>query len=118
MDIQVYNKIKKILETARSQAYYAVNHFMVNSYWNIGKVIADSVGGDKRAQYGAGIIKELSKRLTSEYGKGFDKTNLGRMKQFYLMFPNVDAVRQQLSWSHYRMIMKVEKESARNFYLK
>lgn len=90
---------------------------MVEAYWNIGRIIIDSQNGEMRAEYGKESIKQLSRLLTDEFGKGFDVTNLGRMKQFYLMFQNLDALRQDLSWSHYRLIMKVETENARHFYL-
>jgi len=116
MDTRLYAEVRDVLALARSKAYAAVNFAMVEAYWNIGRLIAGTVGGD-RAEYGAGVIRELAARLTTDFGKGFDKTNLSRMRQFYLMFPNVDALRQQLNWSHYRMIMKVENPNARQFYL-
>ena len=114
---KLYQSIKKIIDTARTKAYTAVNFAMVEAYWNIGKLINESIGSDERAEYGMGIIQNLSKRLTKDFGQGFDKTNLGRMRQFYLLFPIVDALRQQLSWTHYRLILKIENEAARRFYL-
>ena len=113
----LYQNIKIVLDTARTKAYTAVNFAMVEAYWHIGKLINESIGNDERAEYGTGVIQNLSKRLTKDFGKGFDKTNLGRMRQFYLQFPIVDALRQQLSWTHYRLILKVENEAARQFYL-
>ncbi|MCL2232890.1 MAG: PDDEXK nuclease domain-containing protein [Treponema sp.] len=117
IDTDLYQNIKSILNTARAKSYTAVNFIMVEAYWNIGKLINESIGSDGRAEYGMGIMRSLSTRLTKDFGKGFDKTNLSRMRQFNLLFPNVDAVRQYLSWSHYRLIMKVENETARHFYL-
>jgi len=117
IETNLYKSIKNILDTARAKAYQAVNFAMVEAYWNIGKLIVENIGEDGRAEYGMGVIRNISSRLTKDFGKGFDKTNLSRMRQFYLMFPNVDALRQHLSWSHYRLIMKVENKSARQFYL-
>ena len=117
LDTSLYQSIKSVIDAARAKAYAAVNFAMVEAYWNIGRLIAEKVGEDERAEYGIGVISNLSRRLTKEFGKGFDKTNLSRMRQFYLLFPNVDALRQQLSWTHYRMIMKVENPNAREYYL-
>jgi len=91
---------------------------MVEAYWNIGRLIVEKQGGTERAVYGDGLIAGLAEQLTSEYGRGFDKSNLSRMRQLYLVFPKVDALRQQLSWTHYRLILKVDNERARAFYLK
>jgi len=115
MDVQVYNKIKEILETARSKAYYAINFAMVEAYWNIGKEISEEVG--ERAEYGENLLQNLSKKLTKEIGKGFTVRSLRFMRQFYNTFPIRNALRTELSWTHYRLIMKVENETARNFYL-
>ena len=117
VDAELYENIKNVLNLARSKAYAAINFAMVEAYWNIGRLIVETIGEDARAEYGEGIIKFLSMKLTKEFGKGFDKTNLSRMRQFYLLFPNVDALRQQLTWTHYRMIMKVENDYARQFYI-
>ncbi|MEW6419074.1 MAG: DUF1016 N-terminal domain-containing protein [Nitrospirota bacterium] len=69
-------------------------------------------------EYGAALIEELSKRLITEYGQGFNKTNLWYMKQFYLAFKNLHALRGELTWTHYRLLLKVEKEEVRqcSFY--
>src|SRR5262249_19477705 len=72
--------------------------------------------GEKRAGYGKGILAELSARLKSEFGKGFDPSNLSMMRAFYLTYPIFDAVRQELSWTHYRLLLRVEKPEARAFY--
>jgi predicted nuclease of restriction endonuclease-like (RecB) superfamily len=117
IDKNLYQNIKSVLENARAKAYAAVNFAMVEAYWHIGRLIDENVGVDGRAEYGMGVIRNLSLRLTKDFGKGFDKTNLSRMRQLYLLFPNVDALRQQLTWSHYRMIMKVENPRAREYYL-
>lgn len=113
----LYKNIKNRLEEARAKAYSAVNIHMVKAYWEIGKIIHDAQGGNDRSEYGKELINELSKKLTIEYGKGFDKSNISRMRKFYVLFNNVDAVRQELSWTHYRLLLKVEDSKKREFYI-
>ena len=114
----IYSRVRKILETARSSAYRAVNFAMVQAYWHIGREIVEGEQrGKQRAEYGSALIEELSKRLSVEYGQGFNKTNLWYMKQFYLSFKNLHALRGELTWTHYRLLLKVEKEEVRQFYL-
>jgi len=114
----VYSGIKKILEEARSTAYRAVNFAMVQEYWNIGRVIVeDEQKGKEKADYGKKLIKKLSKRLKADFGKGFDPSNLCYMRSFFLAFPILDAVRRELTWTHYRLLLKIEKENSRSFYL-
>ena len=117
MDIQFNNHIKEILTSARNRVYSAANFAMVEAYWNIGKSIVEQQGGEARAEYGAQLIKALSKQMTADFGKGFTISNLKYMRQFYLTFPNGHALRGELSWTHYRLLMKVENEKARQFYL-
>lgn len=113
-----YQSIRQILEKARSAVYRSINFAMVLAYWNIGKVIVDEEQhGKERAEYGKALIKELSLRITKEYGKGFDETNLRNIRQFYLTFPNCDALRRELTWTHYRLLLRIEKEDTRNFYM-
>ena len=84
---------------------------MLNLYWNIGKIIIDIQKGDKRASYGNAILDKLSKKLTNEFGKGFSKKKLERMRKFYISFPIATTVSSQLSWSHYlELIDTVEEE--------
>lgn len=90
---------------------------MVFAYWQIGKMIVDKQGGEDRAEYGSGLIKELSQQMTRDFGKGFDERNLELMRQFYRSFPNPNTVCTQLSWSHLRLLMRVNGEKARNFYI-
>ena len=117
MDVQFYNHIKEILTAARNKVYASANYAMVEAYWNIGKSIVEQQGGEARAEYGAELMQELSKQMTADFGKGFTVTNLKYMRQFYLTFPNGHALRGELSWTHYRLLMKVENEKARLFYL-
>lgn len=116
MNEKFYNEIKNILSTARNKVYKTANFAMVEAYWNIGKSIIEEQGGNEKAEYGAGLLKELSKQMTQDFGKGFTVTNLKYMRQFYLMFPNGHALRDELSWTHYRLLIKVENDNAREFY--
>lgn len=113
----LYEEIRQILDQSRNKAYRAVNNTMVEAYWLIGHKIVEAQDGEESAQYGKAIIKELSADLTTEYGKGFDETNLRRMRKFYLLFKNRDTLCHDLTWSHYRALLKVENETAREFYI-
>ena len=117
MENNFYNEIKNILISARNTVYKTANFAMVEAYWNIGKRIIDEQGGKDTAEYGQGLLQELSKQMTKDFGKGFTVANLKNMRQFYLTFPNGYALRSELSWTHYRSLMRVENEKARNFYL-
>ena len=110
-------EIKNILNMARNKVYRTANFAMVEAYWNIGKSIIEEQGGNEKAEYGTGLLKELSKQMTQDFGKGFTVTNLKYMRQFYLMFPNGHALRDELSWTHYRLLIKVENDNAREFYM-
>jgi len=112
------SEIKDILISAKKQVYVAVNSAMVQAYWLIGKrIVEEEQGGEKRAQYGKEIIKTLAKELSNEFGKGFDARELRRMRQFYLVFEKRDSLRPELSWSHYRVLIRIVNEKARKFYL-
>ncbi len=117
LDRSIYESIKEVLANAREKAYKAVNFAMVEAYWNVGKLIVEAQDGNERADYGDYILKNLSKELTAEFGKGFTVTNLKYMRQFYQTFPISHALRDQLSWTHYRLLMKLENEEIRNFYI-
>jgi predicted nuclease of restriction endonuclease-like (RecB) superfamily len=91
---------------------------MVQTYWNIGRLIVEEEQeGEQRAEYGKKLIKQLSEKLGSTYGKGFTETNLKYMRQFYNTFGKSHALRDKLSWTHYRLLLKVEKGGARKYYL-
>lgn len=180
----LYEEIKTILTDARQRSFRAVNFLMVEAYWNIGRLIVEEEQkGKRRADYGSFLIKELSKKLTNDFDKGFDQRNLWYMVKFYNAFPIVNALRSEsknsissklhalsgessdsirhaardkfrakenvnavsselqlpataigeavrhtsidlknylrpeLSWTHYRLLLKLEKEEARNFYM-
>ena len=114
----LYGAIRQVLETARQSAYKAVNFAMVQAYWQIGRLIVeDEQNGENRAEYGKKVLDSLAERLTADFGKGFDARELRRMRQFYLLFSKWDAVRPELSWTHYRLLLRVENEDARNWYM-
>ncbi|MDD2781059.1 PDDEXK nuclease domain-containing protein [Sulfuricurvum sp.] len=113
----LYLKIKNILQSARDNAYRHINFVMVEAYWNIGKqIVEDEQRGKDRAEYGSYLIKELSSRLTKDFGKGFTQQNLRNMRQFYNCFPIRSTLCSELSWSHYRLIMRVDNQQARLWY--
>ena len=114
----IYERIRSEVEKARQKVYATVNLTMVETYWNIGKQIYEAQDKSERAEYGKGLLKFLSQKLTKEFGKGFTVTNLKYMRQFYMAFPNSHSLSDQLSWTHYRMLLKVEDEKIRYFYLK
>ena len=140
----LYRDIRAVLESARSSAYRAVNTAMVQAYWQVGRLIVEhELGGRKRAAYGEAVLGDLSQRLTADFGRGFDPSNLRYMRLFFQRFPNRDAVRhrlpsqgirdalrlkstgtdapgalrQELSWTHYRMLLGVEDPQAREWYM-
>ena len=112
------NDISNILHAARKYVASSVNTAMVQAYWLIGKrIVMQEQNGTGRAEYGKQIIEKLSDALTKEFGKGFGITNLKYIRQFYVMFPIGHALRDELSWTHYRLLLRVEDENARTFYL-
>ena len=114
---ELYEQITSVLEEARGKAYRAVNSAMVRAYWEIGRRIVEEQGGEERAEYGKALVKELSKRLTADFGKGFTESNLWYMRQFYLVFPILHALRGELTWTHYRALVRVKDERARTWYM-
>ncbi|GHU91958.1 hypothetical protein FACS189476_12750 [Spirochaetia bacterium] len=112
----VYPSIRKTVLNAKTKVYTAINFAMVEAYWDIGRQITEEQG--ERAEYGKRLLQYLSERLTAEFGKGFTERNLQAMRQFYLAFPILHTLCAELSWSHYRLLMKISNEKRRNFYLK
>ncbi len=113
-----YNDIKDILQIAKNSAYKQINFIMVEAYYSIGKkIVNEEQSGKDRAKYGKAIIKELSKKLTQDFGKGFSERNLRNMRQFYMIFPIWQTVSAKLSWSHYQLLMRVENKKAREYYI-
>jgi predicted nuclease of restriction endonuclease-like (RecB) superfamily len=115
----LYLNVKNILQTARDTAYKQINFIMVEAYWNIGKqIVVEEQNGEDRAKYGSALIKELSKKLTLEFGKGFSQQSLRNMRQFYSFFPIHSTLWSELSWSHYKLIIRLKSKEARDYYAK
>ncbi len=114
----LYHSIAEILRNAQQRAYSAVNLSMIDAYWHIGqKIVEEEQQGNERAKYGDNLLQRLSQELSDEFGKGFNLTNLKYIRQFYLAFPIRHALRGELSWTHYRLLLKVQNEKARQYYL-
>lgn len=113
------DSIATIIEQARQHVRQSVNSAMVYSYWEIGRLIVeDEQQGEKRAAYGKAQLQRISTQLTERFGKGFDVSNLRNMRSFYLAFPIRDAVRRELSWTHYRTLLRIENPAVRQWYLR
>ncbi|TNG96343.1 DUF1016 domain-containing protein, partial [Pasteurellaceae bacterium UScroc31] len=114
---QLISNIADIITTARQQVRQTVNIAMVQSYWQIGRLIVEEEQqGEQRAQYGKHLLQAISQRLTEMFGKGFDVTNLRNMRLFYLAFPIRETVSLELTWSHYNRLAKIENVQARQWY--
>ncbi|HWH62990.1 MAG TPA: PDDEXK nuclease domain-containing protein [Ginsengibacter sp.] len=132
----LYSEIKNILLEARQSVYRSVNFVMIIAYWKIGKrIVEEEQKGKAKAAYGSALLKELSTQLTADFGKGYSETNLKYFRQFYLTFSSYEsshslsdkshitndqkshALRGELTWTHYRLLMKVDNVPARNYYL-
>lgn len=112
----LFHSIKEIILQSRQRVFRMANSTLLESYWNIGKLIVEQEQkGKKRAQYGKEVLKILADQLAIEFGKGFDYTNLTNMRKFYLSFPIFDALRQELSWTHYRLLCRLDSEEKRNY---
>lgn len=123
----VISDIKQIVAQSRQQAYAAVNQAMVQAYWQIGKrIVEEEQQGKERADYGKQLLKQLSVALTEEFGKGFSVQNIYYFRQFYLTFPEIFHTPcgkfatpwRILTWSHYRRLLSVTNDDARNWYLR
>ena len=103
---------------ARQKALRVVDTLQVQTCWNMGRhIIEYEQEGAARATYGKQLLSTLAKSLTQEFGKGFDVSNLRYMRLFYQAFAKCDALRHELSWTHYRTLLRVEKDSARQWYM-
>ena len=111
-------ELRTLIHTARQQALRAVDIIQVRTCWEVGRHIVEyEQGGADHAQYGERLLPRLAERLTAEFGKGFDVSNLRYMRLFYQAFPNCDALRHELSWTHYRILLRVDNPHARDWYL-
>ncbi len=113
---EVNSYVKKV-EIGKAIRETNANMELVECYWNVGRLIVEAQGGKDKSKYGNELLKDWSKKLTKEYGKGYDYTNLSRFRQLYLCFPIIGAVRQQLSWTIIRTILPIKDENKRNYYI-
>ena len=108
----------ELIRQARQRALRAVDTVQVQTCWELGRHIVEfEQGGATRAAYGKRLLSELARALTIEFGKGFDASNLRYMRLFYQAFPKCDALRHELSWTHYRTLLRVDSETARTWYM-
>ena len=137
MEPSLIGDVRSIIAQARLQAYPAINFAMVQAYWLVGKrIVEEDQGGEITAKHGDAVLTELSKVLAGEFGKGFSYSNLKNFRQFYLTFPavsnryavrsdlklaynvlKISELRKELSWTHYRLIMRVDNPIAREYYM-
>jgi predicted nuclease of restriction endonuclease-like (RecB) superfamily len=114
---RVYQQNRGILSEARHRAWQAVNEAMVRAYWEVGRaIVEEEQRGAVRAEYGKQLVEDLSKRLSGEFGKGFSRANLWDMRAFYQAYPILQTLSRELTWSHYRLLLRVERREARAFY--
>jgi predicted nuclease of restriction endonuclease-like (RecB) superfamily len=112
-----HEDIRKILAQARNKAYVAVNVAMVEAYWNVGRrIVEEEQSGEKKAAYGAYLLRDLSQKLTEDFGRGFSEQSLRNMRQFYLLFPIRSTLWSELTWSHYKLLIRIENKKAIDFY--
>ena len=113
---ETYSRIRNSVIAAQGRIYTAVNSAMVQAYWEIGEQIYIACGENDRAEYGKGLLRYLSEKLTAEFGTGFAVRNLQMMRKFYLMYQNANTLCSQLSWSHYRILMRISDDNRREWY--
>ena len=112
------HNLREVIRAGRQQALRAVDVVQVRTCWAVGHPIVEfEQGGAARAAYGRGLLERLARHLTAEFGKGFDASNLRYLRLFYAAFPNCDALRHELSWTHYRTLLRVEETAARQWYM-
>lgn len=118
MNNQLYNSVKELILVARQKVFRMANSSLLETYWQIGKLIVeDEQQGNTKAQYGKSTLKNLSQTLTLEFGKGYDESNLRNIRSFYKAFPIRDALRHELSWTHYRLLSRLDSGQKRDYYL-
>ncbi|MFN9727485.1 YhcG family protein [Acidovorax sp.] len=115
--LPLHETVRQLLLSVRSQVRQSVNTAMVQTYWQIGRLIVeDEQGGEKRAAYGRRVLEDLSKRLTDEFGGGFSVQSLWNYRQFYMTFSIPSALRRELTWTHYKSLIRIDNEQARDWY--
>ena len=115
---RLYRSVRKVIQEAQGVVSRVANWAMVEANWRVGfLIVEDEQKGMRKAEYGKAVLKDLAHRLTAEYGSGYDESNLRYMRLFYLAFPIRDALRHELSWTHYRSLTRVSDPIAREWYM-
>jgi predicted nuclease of restriction endonuclease-like (RecB) superfamily len=110
--------IKIIINEARSSAVRSINHALTLMYWHIGeRIVKEEQHGEERAKYGKKLVKELANSLQNEFGEGYSSTNLWLMRQLYLTFPILHSLSGELTWTHYKLLIRIEEQDKRGFYI-
>lgn len=114
---EIYLRITEIISASKKRIFNSLNSEIVKTYWMIGKeILEEEQQGQERAKYGSDLINKLSKKLTVEFGKGFTARNLWQMRKFYELYSIPHALRAELSWTHFRSLIKIEDPKKRSFY--
>lgn len=115
---KLYKSVRRVIQESRRVVSRVANFAMVETCWRVGHLIVeDEQQGSRKAEYGKAVLADLARRLTAEYGGGYDESNLRNMRSFYLAFPIRDALRHELNWTHYRHLMRVADPIAREWYM-
>ncbi len=120
MEKNYYNEIESFIkknEINKKRRVLEENYDTLNNFWNIGKLLVEAQGGEKRAKYGNELIKKWSLEYTKNYGKGYDATNLRRFRQFYLEFSKCGPLGHKLSWTNIRVVLPIKDINKRNYYI-
>lgn len=113
----LYTQVSELIQEARKQVVSQVNTALLATYWNVGRLIVeDEQNSEHRAEYGKHVLKELSKRLTEAFGKGFSRANLQWMRLLYIKYPICQTLSSKLSWSHYCELLSISDDAKRSFY--
>ncbi len=114
---ELVSEIRSIIESARTNAVRSVDFCRVQMYWQIGRrIVEEEQGGQTRAEYGKGLIKNLAKEIEPEYGSGFGQRQLERARQFYIEFPIASTLRTQFNWSQYKLLIGIADKDKREYY--
>lgn len=111
-------EIRQIIASARTHVARSINHALTVTYWHIGRaIIEEEQRGNERAVYGKQLVKELSAQLSEEFGEGYSSTNLWLMRQFYTTFPILHSLSGELTWTHYKFLIRLEDPDKRAFFI-
>ncbi len=120
LNTTLFKEVKDIIEQGKNQIAVSINTTLTSTYWHIGRLINQNILKQKRAEYGEQVVKNLSKELTKEYGRGWSAKHLRHCLRFAETFPDlqiISALWRQLSWSHFKSLIYIKNEQERSFYL-